>query len=347
MKRGKATVANTGGIGLRLRASADLTAPRLGNLSDGCPVEVVHAGSDWAYVKAEGYVRAEYLQFASQPVTPVTPTPTPTPEPPRRIAPLLGYNCLNAGMAMAKADAGCRFFMLMDIGVARAIKRKYPESVVMVRWYHSQRVTADDIVRALAPSLDDQLVFTGLNECDWLCYGTVDQIRERAALDVAVAQRIRERAPKSVYAAGTFSVGTPDYTSPAICEAMRQYYAPHYNSGLLSIDYHSYTPSLTTGFDIWYARRWQFLFDKCGFDVNSASRIYSGETGVDDGRGRGFVGVGATQQQVNDWIVRYKALQAQPVNGQPSPFVGAAVFQLGGNGDARWNPFDVRGYDIR
>ncbi len=282
------------------------------------------------------------------PVTPppVTPEPPVTPQPPT-IQPIrLGYNVLNAGLAMSKADAGCRFFMLQDVGVARAIKRKYPDSVVMVRWYHSQRVTADDIVRALSPSLDDELVFTGLNECDWLCYGTVAQLQERAALDVAVAQRIKQRAPKSVYAAGTFSVGTPDYTSSAICDAMRQYYAPHYNSGLMSIDYHSYTPSLTSGFDIWYARRWVQLFDKCGFDVGSTSRIYSGETGVDDGNGRGFVGVGATQAQINDWIIKYKALQSQPINGQPSPFIGGAVFCLGENGDRRWLPFKADGYEV-
>ena len=279
----------------------------------------------------------------------VAPKPEPppvTPQPPTARPIRLGYNVLNAGQAMAKADAGCRFFMLMDLGVARAIKRKYPDAVVMVRWYHNRAVSADDIVRALAPSMDDELVFTGLNECDWLCYGTVEQIRQRAALDVAVAQRIRERAPKSIYAAGTFSVGTPDYTNPAICDAMRTHYAPHYNSGLLSIDYHSYTPSLTAGFDIWYARRWQFLFDKCGFDLNSASRIYSGETGVDDGRGRGFVGVGATQAQVNDWVIRFKALQSQAVNGQPSPFVGGAVFCLGENGDKRWLPFKADGYEV-
>ena len=277
---------------------------------------------------------------------PVTPEPPVTPQPPTPQPIKLGYNCLNANQAMAKADAGCRFFMLMDVGVARQIKRKYPDAVVMVRWYHSQRVTADDIVRALSPSLDDELVFTGLNECDWLCYGTVAQLRERAALDVAVAQRIRERSPRSVYAAGTFSVGTPDYTNPAICDAMRQYYAPHYNSGLLSIDYHSYTPSLTSGFDIWYARRWVQLFDKCGFDANSTSRIYSGETGVDDGKGNGFAGVGANQARVNDWIIKYKALQSQAVNGQPSPFIGGAVFCLGENGDKRWVPFKTDGYEV-
>jgi len=192
------------------------------------------------------------------------PVPAPTPQPPAPTPTIkLGYNCLNAGMAMAKADAGCRFFMLQNIGVAREIKRKYPDAVVMVRWYHGQRVTPDDIVRGLGPSLDDELIFTGLNECDWLCYGTIEQLRERAALDVAVAQRLKERAPKSIYAAGTFSVGTPDYTSAGICEAIRQLYAPHYNSGLLSIDYHSYTPSLTNGFDVWYARRWVQLFEKC------------------------------------------------------------------------------------
>ena len=276
------------------------------------------------------------------------PTPTPAPQPvtptPQPIK--LGYNCLNAGMAMAKADAGCRFFMLQDVNVARQIKRKYPDAVVMVRWYHGQRVTPDDVVRGLSPSLDDELVFTGLNECDWLCYGTIDQLRERAAFDVAMAQRIKERSPKSVYAAGTFSVGTPNYIVPDICEAMRQLYALHYNSGLMSIDYHSYTPSLTSGFDIWYARRWQWLFDKCGFDVNSTSRIYSGETGVDDGKGNGFTGVGATQAQVNDWVTRFKALQSEPINGKPSPFVGGAIFALGENGDKRWLPFKTDGYEV-
>lgn len=276
----------------------------------------------------------------------VAPKPEPQPVTPTAQPIRLGYNCLNAGMAMAKADAGCRFFMLQDVGVARQIKRKYPDAVVMVRWYHGQRVTADDIVRALSPSLDDELVFTGLNECDWLCYGTIDQLRERAAFDVAMAQRIKERSPKSVYAAGTFSVGTPDFTSAGICEAMRQLYAPHYNSGLMSIDYHSYTPSLTSGFDVWYARRWQWLFDKCGFDVNSTSRIYSGETGVDDGKGHGFTGVGATQAQVNDWVIRFKALQSEPVNGKPSPFVGGAIFALGENGDRKWWPFKMDGYEV-
>jgi GH25 family lysozyme M1 (1,4-beta-N-acetylmuramidase) len=279
------------------------------------------------------------------------PKPEPQPVPPQPVTPTpqpikLGYNCLNAGMAMAKADAGCRFFMLQDVSVARQIKRKYPDAVVMVRWYHGQRVTPDDVVRGLSPSLDDELVFTGLNECDWLCYGTIDQLRERAAFDVAMAQRIKERSPKSVYAAGTFSVGTPDFTSAGICEAMRQLYAQHYNSGLMSIDYHSYTPSLTSGFDVWYARRWQWLFDKCGFDVNSTSRIYSGETGVDDGKGHGFTGVGATQAQVNDWVIRFKALQSEPINGKPSPFVGGAVFCLGENGDRRWLPFKADGYEV-
>lgn len=292
---------------------------------------------------------------------PVTPQPvTPTPQPIR-----LGYNCLNAGMAMAKADAGCRFFMLQDVGVARQIKRKYPDAVVMVRFFTRDYVNPDIIVRALGPSLDDRLVFTGLNENEGrnergesYAYGTVDQIRERAAFDVALAQRIRERAPNSVYAAATFSGGTPDFTSAGICEAMRQHYAPHYNSGLLSMDFHLYTPDLTknadgvlNGMDVWYARRWQWLFDKCGFDINSPSRIYAGECGVDTGlkkdpNVRGFVGVGATQQQVDEWCKQWCELQAQPMNGKPSPLVGGAIFALGENGDRKWWPFKIDGYEV-
>jgi hypothetical protein len=88
------------------------------------------------------------------------------------------------------------------------------------------------------------------------------------------------------------------------------------------------------------------LFTKCGFDASSLSRIYCGETGLDDTHGHGFIGVGATQAQVNDWVIRFKALQSQAVNGQPSPFIGGAVFCLGENGDKRWLPFKADGYEV-
>ena len=290
----------------------------------------------------QAWVPLTSLQFAEAPNPPPPPPPLPL------IAPRLGYNVLNAGYAMRMADNGTRFFMLMDMGVARAIKKKYPDATVMVRWYHgNRRIVPMDVIKALSPSLDDELVFTGLNECDWQCYGTPAQIRERAMFDVSLAKLLAERSPKSDYAAGTFSMGTPDFTSQDICDAMRTHYASHYNSGLFSYDYHSYTPSLTTGFDEWYARRWEFLFTKCGFDASSLSRIYCGETGLDDTHGHGFIGVGATQAQVNDWCIKWKALQSKPMaNGLPSPVVGGAVFCLGENGDKRWLPFKADGYEV-
>lgn len=294
------------------------------------------------------------LKFSVDP----KPEPPVTPQPPTAQPIKLGYNALNAGMAMAKADAGCRFFMLQDVGAARQIKRKYPDSVVMVRWYHGDRkVTAEEAILALSPSLDDELVFTLFNENEARPYSSYEDIRIRASFDLAFARMLKERAPKSVFAAGGFSSGEPfidsdtEQRSIQLRQAFKDFYAPHYNSGLMSMNFHTYTRNLTEGMNQYHASRWRFLFTHCGFDVSSTSRIYSGETGVDTGLIGGvpvvgFVGVGATQAQVNDWIIRYKALQSQPINGQPSPFVGGAVFCLGENGDKRWLPFKSDEYEV-
>lgn len=290
---------------------------------------------------------------------PAKPEPPPvTPQPPTQQPIKLGYNVLNAGLAMSKADAGCRFFMLQDVGVARQIKRKYPDAVVMVRWFHDKRkVTAEEAILALSPSLDDELVFTLFNENQARPYHSYDDIRVRASFDLAFARMLKERAPKSVFAAGGFSSGEPfidndtEQRSLQLRQAFKDFYAPHYNSGLMSMNFHTYTRNLTEGMNQYHASRWRFLFTHCGFNVESTSRIYSGETGVDTGLIGGvpvfgFSGIGATQAQVNDWVIRFKALQAQPVNGKPSPFVGGAVFCLGENADERWLPFRADGYEV-
>jgi hypothetical protein len=109
------------------------------------------------------------------------------------------------------------------------------------------------------------------------------------------------------------------------------------------MDYHSYTEKLDV-FDIWHTLRWKFFYDKCGFDINSISKIYMGETGLDNGKG--FVGNNINQSGVTNWINKFVTVQSEMFNGKPSPVIGGALFQLGGNGDKRWYPFELSGYTI-
>ncbi len=89
----------------------------------------------------------------------------------------------------------------------------------------------------------------------------------------------------------------------------------------------------------WFETRWKFLFTRCGFDPKSTSRVISGETGVDKMGTGGFVGCGASADQVVAWCKRFQQIQALPVvvNGvsYPSPFVGGAIFQLDPS-SSRW-----------
>jgi hypothetical protein len=275
------------------------------------------------------------------------PAPPPTPGPgtgggvvvapnPTR-GPLLGVNALHfADLAMDAASKGCRFFMLMNrFGEAHELKQRFPDAIVMVRRYWGTSVPSiDDAIAQLEVRPDSQLVYTLLNEEDPsnFGYGSPEGIRKRAELDVAVAQRIKAIAPNAKFAAATFSHGTPNFPDPAIARAMRDFYAPHYNSGLFGIDMHNYTKGRVGEIDpIWFETRWQKLFTECGF--NPAIReIYTGETGIEGGRG-GFPEHGYDDAQFRDWCRFHQNIQAEPllVDGQsfPSPYLGGALFQLG------------------
>ena len=289
--------------------------------------------------------------------TPPKPEPPPLPDPP----PLppnkpvrIGYNVLG-GDFMSRADAGTRFFMVQNMDVARAIKRKYKDAIVMVRWYHKdRRIEPIDAIRAFSPSMDDELVFTLFNENEAYGYHTAEDIRIRAEKDIQFAEMIRARSPRSVCALGGFSSGEPFIDSDThprsleLREAFRRYYSTGYNQGQYGMNFHTYTPTLTTGMNQYYASRWRFLFSHCGFDPKSPSRIYSGETGVDTGLipsgANGFIGINANQAEVSNWIARFKEAQSQPVAGVPSPYAGGAIFCLGENADSRWKPFKMDSY---
>ena len=350
----KAIVRNDFGY-LRVRATPSKEAVILGVVQGGLTVEVISVTDNWAMVPlgaggapmtieetdqpTVGYMWAPMLDFSPQ-----TPTPAAS-----KI--MLGVHSMTNGRGVDEANKGCRFVMSMNnLGVAEQIKSSHPDAVVMVRRYFGNNVPpVNDAIRALGGARNPGLVYTGLNESDAIGQDG-DALRRRAQFDVEMARAVKQ-ASGATYAAGSFSMGTPDFTSPKTNEIIRTLYAPHYNSGLLKMDMHLYSPNMGHINDAngvcWYERRWEFLFTKCGFNP-TVKGIYCSETGVDEfGRG-GFPGHGTNQADFLNWCKKFIAVQQKPlvVNGTSysSPFIGAAIFQLGGNGDPRWDSYEINSY---
>lgn len=358
----KAVVRNDFGF-LRVRAAPSTDAATIGIVRGGLTVEVLAVANDWATVPlqaggapvtvegtdqpATGYMYAPMLDFGSEQPTPTTPT-TPTTA---TTTIKLGVHTMTNGRGIAEADLGCKFVMcLNNFDVAGQIKQKHADAVVMVRRYFGNTVPSPtDALQALGGGTNPGFVYTGLNEADALGQDGAN-LRKRAVFDLELARMI-QKISGATYAAGTFSVGTPDFTSQETCDIMREMYAPYYNNGLLKLDMHLYSPNMAhidnEADTIWFERRWEFLFTRCGFDP-TVKGIYCSETGVDEfGRG-GFPGHGASDADFKHWCEKFIALQQKPlvVNGKsyPSPFVGAAIYQLGGNGDPRWDPYEIANY---
>ena len=350
----KATVRNDYGF-LRVRVAPSTDTTVIGIVQGGVTVEVLNVANNWAMVElsaggaatmvegtdqaAVGYMYAPMLDFGS----------TTTPETPVSFE--LGIHSMTNGRAVDEANNGCKHMMLMNnLVTAGQIKIAHPDAVVMVRYYFGNNVpTVETALAALGGATNPSFVYTGLNESDALGQDG-DALRQRATFDIAMAKAIKQISG-ATYAAGSFSVGCPDYTNQQTADIIRELYAPYYNSGLLKLDMHLYSPTMQHIYDdgglIWYERRWEFLFTRCGFDP-TVKGIYCSETGIDEtGRG-GFPGHGASQDDFKKWCQRFIEVQKRPVvvNGisYTSPVVGASIFQLGGNGDPRWDPYDISGY---
>ena len=276
----------------------------------------------------------------------VAPAPAPTPSKPK-LGYWVGFNGAAAGGAY---NDGCRFFVHMnDTDSANALAAR-GDAFVIYRQYLDHAPGVDEMVGFLSGRLHPSIMRTGLCEM-----GHVDgtKFADRAAFDSQVATKLRAINPAYRYAAGTYSMGTPDFTQPSVCDAIRQYYAPGYNSGLYWWDHHLYSPDMEHIYNdaelIWYELRWQFLFTKCGFDP-TVRHVICTETGVDQGGVGGFIAHNATNEQVVSWCKRWNEIQARPivVNGKsyPSPFVGAAIFQLGDRGTqpGGWAGYNVEAY---
>lgn len=261
----------------------------------------------------------------------------------------VGVSVLNAHHLLEPAyRAGIRSFLIMNgIGTARAFKAAHPDATVMYRKFMNHGRYLPDVnggeMRELQTIGGGIILMTPCNEQDIWPNSSPDEIKARAAFDTAMAIECAKYG--TLYAAGGFAVGNPDYTNPAICQAMADGYAPGYNSGLFGMNVHSYSPNAnnifaTDGRQVWHETRWRFMFEKCGFRNNAnAVGIVADECGLDEGGVGGVPAHGLDAGYVERWTRKFIELSSQPVHGQPSPCRAATWFQAG-------NQTDWAGYNI-
>lgn len=249
-----------------------------------------------------------------------------------------GVNVINGDAAYANQalNAGCTAVSGIGMfGQLADLAAQHRDKTFMARKYTGNQIPPPDPDFMYEGAQSPYVVYLGLNECDAVCYGSVEQIAQRAAWDREMWQRMKARGRR--YAGGGFSVGTPDYTRPEICDAMRTYYAPLYNDGM-GINYHLYSPWPNHTPDIWYEGRFRFLFEKCGFnpDPNLAG-IFCDETGMDQGSVGGFPATGQTATQIGAWSRSF--LDYVQSDGYGNLLRAAAIFQSGNSTD--WNGYRV------
>jgi hypothetical protein len=362
-----------GDLWVRVRSAPSTDAAIIGGVASGATVEVQAVAGQWAQVLlaaggvrlgVDGAIATPALGYMFAPL--LSPLEVTIPARPPEAARLGFAVIFNRDAAFLAGAAGCRYFSIIgNPELASQVKDRWPNSIVMVRPYidcSGSLPSIDYTMKQLNGATDPRLIYTGINESDQVGQD-VRGIKTRAPYDVAMATAVA-KASGARYAAGSWSVGCPDYTSRDVCEVLHALYAPHYNSGLFDLDHHLYSPNMRhaheTGFtpvnygsfidnltpQQWFETRWIFNFQRCGFNPSSVSRIYCSETGVDEGCVGGFPAHYATPDQVLSWAKRFIEVSSAPfsVEGKqyPSPLVGAAIFQLGDTD--RWLGYNVQSF---
>lgn len=338
--------------GLFLRTGPSPNYPKIGLMPLGTPLRVTSTDtSNWhkidlatnlvATAKVNGTDLLQYNPqspvawgYCSGAYTEVWTATPPPPQPTKKTR--LGVNVITGdGGAVNRAiSAGCNAVSIINNFLLASQTAMNPAITVMARRYVSSMPSPDLGLYEGAES-PNVIYLTALNEQDVSAYGTVEQIRDRAGWDREMWRKMK--ALGRHYAGGGFSVGTPEFNDPAICQALKDYYAPLYADGM-AMNHHLYSPWPNHAMDVWYETRWRFFFERCGFDPNpNLAGIYCDETGMDQGSVGGFPQVGYTPEQVGAWSRTF--LDVSQSNGYGSLLRAAAVFQSG-------NTTDWRGYNV-
>lgn len=342
----------TRGSGLRARKQPSTSAAIVGDFPAGAKLAVDHnvtVGTDiWHALRVTaGGVPLRDASNAASPAylfsahryqgTDYTVAETVTPPPISTGKTRLGVNVVtgNGDVARRALAAGCNAISIINNFQLAADLANDTSITVMARRYVSSMPPPDPDLLFEGAQSPHVVYLTPLNECDVICYGSPEEIARRAGYDREMWRKMKARGRK--YAGGGFSVGTPDYTRPDICDAMRTHYAPLYNEGM-AINYHLYSPTPTHAMDEWYEGRWRFLFTHCGFDPNpNLAGIYCDETGLDEGGVGGFPAHGMSATQIGAWCRRFLDYSQ---DGDYAGLLRAAVlFQAG-------NVTDWRGYNV-
>ena len=335
--------------GLNVRSAPSINGTIIGGVKSGGVIKVTGISNNWAsvtmsvgnipltassisFTQQSAYVYAPLLKEVT-----TTPLPIPVPVPAAKTRPVIGLNVLyDAGAAWDAYNQGCRLFTVMDnTGLANDLVNKGATVIYRQWWDHAPSL--DEAVDKLAASrIDPRVIRVGVNECEHI---DGHDHKAHASWDIELAKKLKAQDSRINYAAGTFSMGTPEFNDQAECDAIRAYYAPAFNSGLIWWDYHAYSPTLHHIDNdpdlIWYETRYLQLFSKCGLDFNSPSRIVFTETGVDQMGTGGFKAVGASDYDIKYWCTRFRAIHDPIV-------VGGCIFQSG-NTNGRWDGYNMRG----
>lgn len=364
----------TTGWGVNIRTAPTTAAQRIGALMTKTEFDDVRqindsAGNVWhvieasaggavirdpnvnapAYLYAAHFHSGEKLTDLVSAPQPVPPTPPPAPS----SKPFLGVNCItDVGAAKDAIALGAPAVLVMgQKQEAVWLAQANPNVRVIYRCVKPlHNPSVDWMLSALAPNASDPpIVFMGRNENDEGLGVSPGDILQRAAFDVEVAKRIKAIQPNATYIAGTFSMGTPALERDDVALAMRNGYRDAYNSGLLGMDFHLYAPTPAQIWQdpelIWYERRWEMLFTRCGFDP-MVRNVWATETGLDQGSVGGFVAHGFTDADLSKFLTRYQEIQSRRVRVDgtdfPSQYVGGVLFQYGA--EPNWRGYDMRGY---
>jgi hypothetical protein len=335
--------------GFKVRGKRVVSGAAVGGQTGWLEIDCENFVGESSYSKSLGYVSLYFLKKDTAEVTP--------PEEQANKIYRIGYNAIAGDghqLAVEEAGKGCRYFVILNSNtLAYNIAKQYPDATVMVRKYTtaghlSLRQMLDLLEVGANSQLLPNMVYIGYNEADTMAQDGPD-LAERLKLDLETAAYIRSRG--GFYAAGSFSMGTPEFLSDQVCKTIKDVISPAYNRGEIGFDMHLYSPNPDHIKDpaahTWYETRWKFLFEKCGFDPR-VRNIFCSETGLDEGGVGGFPAHSYSEQQIKEWIALNIQAQTAPiiVNGKQyeSPVRGQAIFAVGDNGDARWKGYNVTQY---
>jgi len=269
----------------------------------------------------------------------------------------MGVNMLHRQdlINLAHSD-GCRSFLCMDgYSSAQAFARQYTDSIFLYRKYMTGYMSPADFIQYGLEGVGNpppNFYILGMNEGDILPYGEPAQMQVHYDWDIDVATRIKAIAPNAKYYAGSFSVGTPDFTRQDVCDKFRATYSAAYNAGKFGIDWHTYSPTpdhiyRTDGDQIWYETRYEMAVTKCGLIpsvttlINGGTvnlmGIVSGETGLDVGGKGGFPGCGLGSTEIGNWCKQYVVVTQK---NYPGLLRAGMLFTVSGNG---WDSYAVDG----